>query len=345
MRLKFWFSIFTWASIFSLLCIINVNSQSPLGIGVSEPVLSHNGFWSKLTLQLSVWQQQFERSISRFLIGMHDSPENALKLLGFSFIYGILHAVGPGHGKIVISSYLLAENESLKRGIILSFLSSVLQAISAIIIVGLVFFMLPARLTKATEWATKASFALIMLLGLGLLIKKTKQLIKKRNLYRFIAPQKSQIHRLFENEAINVTPQEGSYSSALTEKNTSTLLGICDMCGNSHILSAEFVKKPLKWKTALLAIFSVGIRPCTGAIFVMSFAMINHLTWIGSFSVLAMSLGTFITVSCLAGIAVKTKTFASKLNIHAEKLSRFVSVLEWLFALAIFLIGLMFFIR
>ena len=48
-------------------------------------------------------------------------------LVGLSFAYGVFHAAGPGHGKAVISSYMLANEVALRRGIMLSFVSAFLQ--------------------------------------------------------------------------------------------------------------------------------------------------------------------------------------------------------------------------
>ena len=52
--------------------------------------------------------------------------------MGLSFAYGIFHAAGPGHGKAVISSYLVANEETWKRGIVLSFASALVQALVAV---------------------------------------------------------------------------------------------------------------------------------------------------------------------------------------------------------------------
>ena len=57
-------------------------------------------------------------------------------LMGISFLYGIFHAAGPGHGKAVISSYLFANDETWRRGITLSFASAVMQSLTAISTVG-----------------------------------------------------------------------------------------------------------------------------------------------------------------------------------------------------------------
>ena len=68
----------------------------------------------------------------------------AYTLMGISFLYGIFHAAGPGHGKAVISSYLVANDETWRRGIALSFASAILQAITAIVIVGVAAVLLNA---------------------------------------------------------------------------------------------------------------------------------------------------------------------------------------------------------
>ena len=65
-------------------------------------------------------------------------------LLGISFVYGIFHAAGPGHGKAVISSYLVANDETWRRGIVLSFASAMLQAFVAIAVVGIAAVLLGA---------------------------------------------------------------------------------------------------------------------------------------------------------------------------------------------------------
>ncbi len=64
--------------------------------------------------------------------------------MAISFAYGIFHAAGPGHGKAVISSYLVANEETARRGIVLSFASALLQALVAVAIVGVFAWLLNA---------------------------------------------------------------------------------------------------------------------------------------------------------------------------------------------------------
>ena len=67
------------------------------------------------------------------------------------------------------------------------------------------------------------------------------------------------------------------------------------------------------WRRAFALAFAVGIRPCTGAILVLVFAIGQGLWWAGVFSTFAMALGTAITVSALATMAVGSRELAKRL--------------------------------
>src|SRR5262249_37892550 len=84
-------------------------------------------------------------------------------------------------------------------------------------------------------------------------------------------------------------------------------------CGHSHAPDPRLLSKPLTLSRAWAAILAVGIRPCSGAIIVLVFALSQQLLLAGIGSVLAMSLGTFITVSALAALAVAAKDTALRL--------------------------------
>ena len=105
----------------------------------------------------------------------------AYTLLGISFLYGIFHAAGPGHGKAVISSYLVANDETWRRGIVLSFASAMLQAFTAIAVVGIAAAMLGAT-AKAMGDTVRVieivSYALILLIGLRLLWVKGRAFLR-----------------------------------------------------------------------------------------------------------------------------------------------------------------------
>src|SRR6185295_2196364 len=104
----------------------------------------------------------------------------AYTLLGISFLYGIFHAAGPGHGKAVISSYLVANDETWRRGVVLSAAASLLQAIVAVMVVLILTGILGATqktMGITTRWIEIASFALIALMGARLTWVKGRGLI------------------------------------------------------------------------------------------------------------------------------------------------------------------------
>lgn len=68
------------------------------------------------------------------------------------------------------------------------------------------------------------------------------------------------------------------------------------------------------WAKALPIALAVGVRPCTGAILVLVFAIGQGLLWAGVFATFAMALGTAITVSALAALAVGSRELAARIG-------------------------------
>jgi nickel/cobalt transporter (NicO) family protein len=72
-------------------------------------------------------QAGFYRQFSGLIRTAKVDGSAAWSLMGVSFLYGIFHAAGPGHGKAAITSYLVANEETWTRGVTLSFLSALTQ--------------------------------------------------------------------------------------------------------------------------------------------------------------------------------------------------------------------------
>lgn len=280
--------------------------------------------WTSLLYALQAAQKNFDTEITGLMTSFQHNAQAGWWLIAISFLYGVLHAAGPGHGKAVISSYLIANNETLKRGIVLAFWSSLLQALTAIILVGLIFAIFTGR--QAQQAATRdleiIGSALIMLLGLRLLIRKSSALLKGKP----AGPDHGHGHGHGHNEK---THKAHSHHHGKTE----------DCSCSGHIAAPDRLKS-MDWKQALPLIFSVGIRPCTGALVVMGFALMNGLFALGAAAVLAMSFGTFLIVSALAYIAVNAKKLALRLSTGQSGKLRLQNILEWAAAFFIFLSGL-----
>jgi ABC-type nickel/cobalt efflux system permease component RcnA len=112
-------------------------------------------------------------------------------------------------------------------------------------------------------------------------------------------------------------------------------------CGHSLAPDPRLLTKPLTLRRAWSAIFAVGIRPCTGAIIVLVFALSQGLLLIGIASVLVMALGTSITVCSLAMLAVSAKDVALRFaKADSPTTERVVRVLEICLAAFVMLMGL-----
>ena len=119
-------------------------------------------------------QQKLQRVLATSVKSLKtDNPiAGAFTLAGLSFLYGILHAVGPGHGKTIISSYVVANEETARRGVMISFIAAAMQALTAVALVGLLLFGLNASGLQINAWSNKlesVSYAMIALLGVYLL--------------------------------------------------------------------------------------------------------------------------------------------------------------------------------
>lgn len=309
-------------------------AANPLGIGAGEQVLPSTGMFSGLMGWINQQQQDFYRLMSGALREMRDNPAAALTLVGLSFAYGVLHAAGPGHGKAVISSYMLANEVALRRGVVLSFASAVLQGITAIVVIGAVFVFLRGTTIKmgdATDALEIASYALITVFGMWLLLRKLKTMVPA-----FSGPQlatATAAHHHDQDHSHHTHDRHHSHAHRDGE--------VCSNCGHAHMPSPGALSGDrFGLRDAWSAVLAVGLRPCSGALIVLTFAFLNGLWWGGIASVFAMALGTAITVSGLATLAVTAKNVAVHFSGGGVIGTRVQNAIEIGGALLVLLLGL-----
>ncbi|HSL80390.1 MAG TPA: nickel/cobalt transporter [Pseudolabrys sp.] len=246
-------------------------------------------------------QAEFYRMLSGLIRAAKADGSAAYTLLGISFLYGVFHAAGPGHGKAVISSYLVANNETWRRGIVLSFASAILQALSAIAIVGVMAALLGAT-AKAMGNTVRVieivSYALILLIGLRLLWVKGRAFL-----------------RAFLNEGPHAHDHTHEHGHGPHHHHDHHHDHDHDASAWSHGHAPEPSELAgAQWlRRGLTAIVAVGLRPCSGAIIVLVFALAQGLFWIGIASTFVMGLGTAITVAAIATLAVAARELAGRL--------------------------------
>lgn len=243
----------------------------------ADGTIQETSFWEDPVLWMRDKQQGFYRAMSGALRNLKTGAPLAATwtLMLLSFGYGIFHAAGPGHGKAVISAWLLATEHELHRGVLIAFLSSVIQAMTAILIVSILLLAVASVGAAARDVAgvlESASYGLIGLMGLYLV-------------WTAFRPHGHHHHGHDHH----------------------------DHHDHAHLPEARQMKGAWSLTKAFSLAFAVGIRPCTGAILVLIFANAAGLYWAGIASTFAMAAGTFLTVAAIAAVAVYSKKLAMRL--------------------------------
>jgi len=221
----------------------------------------------------------------------------AYGLLGLSFIYGIFHAAGPGHGKAVISSYLVANHETWRRGVILAFATAVLQSLTAILIVVVAAVLLNATaqvMGNAVNIIETVGYVFIILIGARLLWVKGRAFVK---MLRAEPRHEDRDHHGHGHHHRHHAHGDDDASAS----------------DHAHAPEPRELAGPKGWRRGFAAVVSVGLRPCSGAIIVLVFSLAQGLLWIGIASTFMMGLGTAITVMAIAVLAVGARGIAAKM--------------------------------
>ncbi|OBX33955.1 nickel/cobalt efflux protein RcnA [Halomonas elongata] len=228
-----------------------------------------------LSLQLVAWQRDLHRALTLSISELSGapSPQTWSLLLALSFGYGVFHAAGPGHGKAVLSTYLLTQGGALRRALTLSCAAALLQALVAIALVAVLVHglgWLTRQALGSVVWVERASYLTISLLGAWLCWRAIRQL-------------------------------RHAHHHHATHDHSS-----CD-CAH-HITPTQATD----WRTALLTVISIGIRPCSGAVLLVGAASLLDHFWVGVLAALTMAAGTALTVSTLALASVTARGWAER---------------------------------
>ena len=311
-------------------------SVRPFSVGGGEG----GGAAAGVTGWLLAEQSRLTHLIAGDLHALHGNPGAYWGLVGFGLAYGVFHAAGPGHGKALIASYMLANEKSLKRGAVMALLAALLQALVAIGLVGAAGFIFRAtasQMNRAAEFMALASYCGVAAIGLWLVLRKGGALI-------------SALRRHFERgRAIAATPAYAgvawnaprpSAAWALFRPAASSEGAETGGCGHVHAPDPSNLGGPLSWREAAGTVIAAGARPCSGAILVLAFALAQGLFAAGVAATFAMALGAAATTGALASMAVFAKSIA--MRIAAGEDSRLMLVargFEFVAALAVLAFG------
>jgi ABC-type nickel/cobalt efflux system permease component RcnA len=257
-------------------------------------------------------QSEFYREMSGTIRAAKSDGSAVWTLLGISFAYGIFHAAGPGHGKAVISSYLVANEETARRGIVLSFASALLQALVAVAIVAVFAWLLSATaktMCSAEKAIEIASYGLIAAFGARLVWTKGGGFMRALQAKPALAMAAAHHHDHDHGHHHHAHSHDHSHDHGHIHD---------EHCGHSHGPTPDQLAGPGGWQRGLGTIFAVGMRPCSGAILVLVFSLAQGLFLAGIAATFVMGLGTAITVATIAVIAVSAKGLARRLSAGRE---------------------------
>jgi nickel/cobalt exporter len=303
-------------------------AQTPFG-GPRPPVTEQAG---GLIGWLLAKQSELYREMSSTIRAAKSDGSAVWTLLAISFAYGIFHAAGPGHGKMVISSYLVANRETARRGIALSFVSAMLQSLVAVLIVAIGAWLLnvTARtMCGAEKVIAIASYGLIAAFGARLVWTKGAGLFRALHAHP-AAPALALAsvsaahghgeddhadHHHHDHSHAHHDHAHGNHGHDHAHSHDHADDHVHDEhCGHSHGPLPSELAGPGGWQRGIGAIFAVGLRPCSGAILVLVFALAQGLFWAGIAATFVMGLGTAITVASIAVLAVSARGVARRIS-------------------------------
>jgi nickel/cobalt exporter len=298
---------------------------SPFGVG--PPKNAPTTPYSGIVGWIMVKQAEFYKSLSGAIRAAKTDGSALWVLFGLSFAYGIFHAAGPGHGKAVISSYVVANRETWWRGVVLSFASAMVQAAVAVAVVGIAAVLLnatAATMRTAVYWIEVVSYLLIIAIGLRLVwVKGRAAIATLRDIYRpkTVGAAATPAHHLHDHgdhahhdHAHHDHAHHGHAHDHHHHDHDHAHCGHDHASAWSHAHAPEpsELAGPGGWKRGLTAIVAVGLRPCSGAILVLVFTLAQGLFWAGVVATFVMGLGTAIMVATIAVVSVLATKWAER---------------------------------
>lgn len=322
---------------------------------------SQQGFFTSIWIKIKSSYYSIQLKIYKYLaelltqIKVDNNHKAKWSLILISFLYGVFHAAGPGHGKAVIATYLSTQDAKLKSGVILAFFMAQAQAVSAIFLIFILFNLVQKvsqALNNSLENMYFASAFVLVILAIWLIFSSIK------NLYTYFkAKAQTKRHSSFSNSCKENVKATGASAHFVAQKgqestsacsNSNIQNNLPDSCAslNSHQdcscnhsldLADERWQKSSFWQQFLI-IASVGLRPCTGAIMILAFSKALDIWLTGVVATFAMALGVGLTMILLAIVVVYFRDFATKmLKSETSSLKLFTSLLKILGAFLILL--------
>jgi nickel/cobalt transporter (NicO) family protein len=314
-------------------------AQRPFAVAGGEGGGGGNG---GLTGWLMAEQSSLTHLMAAKVHALHGQSSAAFGLMGLGLAYGVVHAAGPGHGKAVLASYMLANETSLRRGAAMALMAALLQAVVAIALVGAAGFVFRAtasQMSHAADWIELASYCGVAAIGAWLVWRKGGALFAalREHLERRRSMASAPVYAGVAWEPAALALSGASYRAGAPD----AMDGLADDCGHMHMPDPAALDGRFSWRAAAGTVIAAGARPCSGAILVLVFAMAQGLFAAGVAAAFAMAIGTAVATGALAWIAVFAKSTAMRLaSGEYSRLALVARGFEFAAALAVLTFGI-----
>lgn len=291
------------------------------------------GYWlyPYLLYQVMEWQKSFNLQLSGALNQLSQQQGKAgATLVLISFLYGIFHAVGPGHGKFILTSYLSLEQTKLRQAVKMSLGASLVQGFVAIILVSIivvVFTLSRTYFNVTLQWVERVSFFVMIVLGGYWCYSAWRA--KRETQVAFKIHAAKPMQKIIQIRPLTHIHHPSSESCS---------------CGHQHLPSQSQMQKATNWKTQLLLVLSIGARPCSGAILVLFLSYTLNIYWWGMLSAIVMAVGTGLTLTLFALLVVWARQKAVTLShwyLSHRTTQQYAVILKWGIGFILMMMGIL----
>ena len=284
-----------------------------------EMTTDDGGLWERWTDAIVAFQRRANAEVARHMNAIDSGKSLGAFFLGLAiaFVYGVLHAFGPGHGKFIIVSYFLGRDARIGRGVVMAIQVAIVHVIAAIVIVWLADITLRAGFgvgLAEVPGVRAASFLIIAAIGLYMLYQAFRAALG------YIDPSQvghghSHAQEGHAHGHGNAHHEEHGHAHGHGHGHGHAhdhAQGHSGNHGHSHGHAHSHASEASKAESGLIAI-AAGMVPCPGAVLIMLYAVANDMIYPGFLLVAAMSLGIGLTICSLGVGAIIARQTALRL--------------------------------
>ena len=228
------------------------------------------------------------------------------KFLAICLVYGMLHALGPGHGKSIVVGYFIARRGRWRQGVALGAGITVTHTMSAVLLLLILYAIFKATVFNAFETGRigieNASYVLVMLTGVLLVVLGIKDFITQR-------------------------------------------MNRGDADGHADVEGHASLPPTARWREIIGVAAVTGIVPCPAVALIVLFCLLNSMVALSLLGAFVICIGMTITNVAFGIAAVAFRKGIDKGSAHTRIATKIYTVATLAGGIIIFISGLLLFIN